>query len=200
MPILLKELLKEIVTDVTTDSPLRVQCYVDLDGVLVDMVKGFKALSGGYTPETIRNKFGGDKKAGSKEFWKLVNGKKDFWINLDPMPDATVLWKFLTDNFKDPVPVILSAGQGSSILQQKTAWVRKHISPTVKVMLAPGGAKKSEFIIQPSSQGSNQYVTHVLIDDTQKNLDAWNNESQHRIAIHHQNAASTIQALEPFIK
>jgi len=28
-------------------------------------------------------------------------------------------------NFKDPVPVILSAGQGSRITEQKTAWIRK---------------------------------------------------------------------------
>jgi len=115
------------------------------------------------------------------------------------MPDAMVLWKFITENFTDPVPVLLTAGQGASIAQQKTEWVRRNLGPNVRVILAPAGEKKPEHIIQYPSEGSGKYVTHVLIDDLQKNINAWNNEPLHRIAILHKNAAESIKALQPFI-
>jgi 5'(3')-deoxyribonucleotidase len=133
-----------------------------------------------------------------KEFWKVIGRKPDFWISLEPMPDAMVLWKFLTNHFKDPVPVILSAGQGSTVQQQKTEWIRKHISPDVKVLIAPSGVKKPEFIINHPVEGG-KYVTHVLIDDTSKNISAWDNQANHRIAIHHRSAGETIKALQPYI-
>jgi 5'(3')-deoxyribonucleotidase len=199
MNILLKDLLREAdTTQTTTDSPLRVQIYCDMDGVLVDMVKGFQDISGGYKPETLKDKFNGDEKIARKEFWKLIGQKKDFWIGLKPMPDAMVLWKYITDNFKNPVPVVLSAGQGQNVVQQKTDWIHKHLGPGIKVIIAASGGKKPEYIIDPKTTG-NEYTTHVLIDDTQKNIDVWNNSSAHRIAIMHKNAAESIKALKPFI-
>lgn len=193
MNIMLKSLLSEEVTSTTENSPLRVQCYVDMDGVLVDMEKGFAAISGGLTPKQYETQHG------KGAFWKVIGRKKDFWITLEAMPDAMVLWKFLSDNFKNPVPVILSAGQGSTVVQQKTEWIRKHISPSVKVMIAPSGVKKPEFVLSSDSLAGS-YVTHVLIDDTQKNIIAWDNEAAHRIAIHHTSAAESIKALGSFIK
>jgi hypothetical protein len=197
---MLKDLLNEaqITTDTTTASPLRVQIYCDMDGVLVDMDKGFKALSGGYTPDNFKDKFNGDKKVAQKEFWKIIARKPDFWISLEPMPDAKVLWNFIEENFKDPVPVILSAGQGSTVVQQKTEWIRKHISQTVKVLIAPSGVKKPEFILNHPVQGG-QYVTHVLVDDMSKNMSAWNDQTRHRIGIKHTSAAESIKALQAYI-
>ena len=203
MQILLKDLLEVTPapsTDTPEENPLRVQIYCDMDGVLVNMNKGFKVISGGFTAETFRDKFQGDKKAAQKEFWKLINRTPNFWINLEPMPDAMVLWRFLTDNFKDPVPVVMSAGMGAIISQQKTEWAHRHLGPSVRVIIAPAGTKKSEYIIQEKPTGKEQYVTHVLIDDTQKNIDAWNNVALHRIGIIHRTAAETIRSLDPFIK
>jgi hypothetical protein len=192
-------LLKELIPNADPDkNPLRVQIYVDMDGVLVDMDKGFKALSGGYTPENFRDKYHGDIKVAKHEFWKLIGSKKDFWISLSPMPDATVLWKFVTENFSSPAPVVMSAGIGAAITQQKTEWIHRHIAPGVRVIICPGGTKKPEYLVK-FPVAPNQYVTHVLIDDTQKNVDVWNNEALHRIAILHHSAAETIRALEPFI-
>jgi 5'(3')-deoxyribonucleotidase len=200
MQILLKDILSEITsTEDPKDTPLKVQLYVDLDGVLADMDKGFMALSGGYNTKNYKDKFGGDSKLAQKNFWKLVDGKKDYWISLDLMPDAMVLWKFLMDSFKDPVPVISSAGQGSTLAQQKTEWVHKHFGPSVHVIIAPRGVDKPNYIINNGTPTEGQYVTNVLIDDTQKNINAWDNEPKHRIGILHKNAADTIKALQPFI-
>ena len=47
MHILLKALLKEV----EEKSPLKYQFYCDMDGVLVNLDKGFKAVSGGLSPQ-----------------------------------------------------------------------------------------------------------------------------------------------------
>ena len=194
MQILLKTLLKEV----EEKTPLQVQVYVDMDGVLVNMDKGFEAASGGYTPDNLWKspEFHGDKKAAKKSFWKIIGRVPNFWINLEPMPDALALWDFVRDNFKNPKPVILSAGQGADIVAQKTAWIRKHIDPTVKVIIAPAGEKKPEYIFQATP---GQRVTHVLVDDTQKNINVWDNEAKHQVAILHTDAASSINQLKAFL-
>jgi hypothetical protein len=184
MHILLKDLLKEE----EEKSALQVQLYVYMDGVLVDMEAGFKELSDGLAPREY------EEKNGKSSFWKLISSKPNFWIDLKPMPDAKILWDFIKENFKNPPPVILSAGQGSSIVQQKTAWIRKHIDPTVKVIIASAGSKKPEYILKTPGR-----VTHVLLDDTQKNIDVWDNVALHRIAIHHTDSASSIKKLQTFI-
>jgi hypothetical protein len=194
MQILLKNLLKEV-ENPEEQNPLKVQIYCDMDGVLVDMDKGFKKLSGGVAVNDFRNQpeFHGDKKLAQKKFWRLVN-TPNFWIDLEPTPDAKVLWKFISDNFKEPAPVILSAGSGASLVKQKTDWIRKYISPTAKVIISATGLRKPEYIIE------QPMTSHVLIDDTQANIDAWNNTEKHRVGILHKDAASTISQLQAYIE
>jgi hypothetical protein len=184
MHILLKDLLKEE----EEKSALQVQLYCDMDGVLVDMESGFMELSDGLAPKEY------EAKNGKNSFWKLIASKPNFWIDLKPMPDAKILWDFIKENFKNPPPVILSAGQGSSIVQQKTAWIIKHIDPTVKVIIASAGSKKPEYVLKTTGR-----VTHVLLDDTQKNINVWDNVAYHRIAILHTDASSSIKKLQPFV-
>jgi hypothetical protein len=159
-----------------------------MDGVLVNMDKGFKELSDGLSPNEY------EAKNGKNSFWKLIAKKPTFWLDLEPMPDAQILWKFIHDNFKDPKPVILSAGQGPKITQQKTQWIRQHIDPNVQVIIAASGVKKPNYVLNTEGR-----VTHVLVDDTKKNIEAWNNEQKHRIAILHTNAANSINQLEAFL-
>lgn len=187
MHILLKTILKEI-EEPTEETPLKVQIYCDMDGVLVDLDKGFKKVSGGLSPEEY------EKKNGKGSFWKIVNKHPNFWIDLEPKADAKILWEFIKENFKDPAPVLLSAGQGSRITQQKTQWIHKHIDASAKVIIAPSGVKKKEYIIQTPSK-----CTHVLVDDTPKNIEAWNDENFDRIAILHKDAAKSIEQLKSFL-
>jgi hypothetical protein len=209
MHILLKDLLKEE----EENSPLKVQIYLDMDGVLVDMENGFKELSDGLSIEDYSKK---------KSFWKLIATKPNFWIDLKPMPDARVLWEFIQKNFKDPVPVILSAGQGNAVESQKEQWIRNNIDSSVEVIIAPSGKDKA--LSSLNLQGN---VSHVLIDDNGPadipadvpkdnkpstgdvkkennkkvdNITAWNKVPKH-IGIHHKNAADTIRILSerPFL-
>jgi hypothetical protein len=196
MHILLKNLIKEA----EEKSPLKIQFYCDMDGVLVDLDKGFKQISGGLSPKDY------EQKNGKNSFWKVINQKDpatgktkypNFWLDLEPMPDAFILWDFIKNNFKNPVPVILTAGQGSTIQEQKTQWIRKYIDPKIKVILASAGIKKPNYILQ---YPPTEKISHLLLDDTDKNILAWNNSDLHRIAIHHSDAASSIEKLKPFIQ
>ena len=229
MQILLKDLLKET-TQVSgyyknkrymnetleEESPLKVQIYLDMDGVLVDMENGFKELSNGLSIEDYT------KKNGPSSFWKLIATKPNFWIDLKPMPDARILWEFIQKNFKDPVPVILSAGEGKAIKSQKEQWIRNNIDSSVEVIIAPSGKDKA--LSSLNLQGA---VSHVLIDDNGPsdipadvpkdnnsstgdvkkennkkvdNITAWKKVRNH-IGIHHKNAAETIGILSkpPFL-
>ena len=188
MHILLKDILKEDVDAEGNEVPLKVQIYCDMDGVLADMEKGFAELSGGLSPEEY------EAKNGKSSFWRLIGKKPNFWLELEKMPDADVLWEFISKNFKDPVPVILTAGVGTNIAQQKTQWAHKNFDPNVKVILAPAGRRKPEYTLNIPGR-----VTHVLVDDTPKNIEAWKSKSDHHIAILHKNAASSIEQLKAFL-
>lgn len=185
--ILLKNLIREIID--TDESPLKYQCYVDMDGVLVDMDGGFKKISGGLLPKEY------EAKNGKNSFWTIVNKYPNFWIELEPLPDAKVLWDFIKDNFKTPPPVILSAGQGNRIVEQKTAWIRKHIDPTVQVIIANSGVNKPQYIINPTQPNT----AHILLDDTDKNITAWENSGEGRIALLHKNGADSIKLIQTII-
>jgi mitochondrial fission protein ELM1 len=185
MHILLKNLLKEV----EEKSPLKYQFYCDMDGVLVNLDKGFKAVSGGLSPQEY------EAKNGKNTFWNVVNKNPNFWLELEPLPDAKVLWDYIKDTFEDPPAVVLSAGQGNKITEQKTAWIRKHIDPSVKVIIAKSGIKKSEYIID----GAGTKLTHILLDDTDKNITAWENSGENRIAILHKDAASSINKIKQIV-
>jgi hypothetical protein len=223
MQILLKDLLKETIKNkksvnetLEENDPLKIQIYLDMDGVLVDMESGFKELSDGLSIEDYTKK----NKPGS--FWKLIATKPNFWIDLKPMPDARVLWEFIQKNFKDPVPVILSAGQGKAIKSQKEQWIRNNIDSSVEVIIALSGKDKAL-----STLNLQGVVNHVLIDDNGPsdipadvpkdnnpstgdvkkennkkvdNITAWQKVPKH-IGIHHKNAADTIRILSnpPFL-
>lgn len=185
MHILLKNLLKEA----EEDSPVKYQFYCDMDGVLVDLEKGFKAVSGGLSPKEYEDK------NGKNTFWKVVNKYPTFWLDLEPLPDAKILWDYIKDNFKNPPAVILSAGIGSTIYKQKTQWIRKHIDPSVQVIIASSGIKKSQYIIN----GADIQTTHILLDDTPVNITAWENSGKNRIALLHKNAAASIENIKRVI-
>lgn len=182
-------LLKNIIKEAEERPALKVQFYCDMDGVLVNMDKGFMELSDGLSPKEYENI------NGKNSFWKLIAKKPTFWIDLEPMPDAVILWDFIRDNFKNPRPVILSAGQGPQVIQQKTQWIRKYIDPTVKVIIASSGVNKPNYILKDASNTT----THLLLDDTAKNIDIWDNQELHRVGVLHKNAAESIKQLKVFL-
>lgn len=230
MQILLKELLKEVdmgglppaqspsapEPDSQPESPQstqkkKIQIYCDMDGVLVDLDKGFAAhpMTGGYTVNNFKNhpKFGGQEKLARKTFWKIIDNTPNFWLNLPEMPDAKNLWKFISENFSEPAPVLLTAGQNRStdpqfsIKEQKEAWIRKHISASAKVMLSDAGRNKSQHAINRTDPS----IIHLLIDDTEKedpknkNCTNWEAAGDNFKALHYIGLADAKTKLSEFM-
>jgi hypothetical protein len=204
MHILLKDLLKEAVDEDGEENVLKIQVYCDMDGVLVDLNAGFMAISNNVSVEDYQSKNG--------SIFKLINEKNpngtpkypNFWETLPKKPDADVLWKYIKSNFKNPHPVILSAGNlvtknstaedVSRLVSQKKDWIKKNIDSSVEVIVAANGLVKSNHVI--NGQGR---ITHVLIDDTKPNIDKWNSQEKHRIGILHTDAAGSIDQLTAFL-
>lgn len=219
MHILLKDILKEVVDkDGIEKNPLKVQFYCDMDGVLVDMDSGFKEISGGLSVKEFSQK---NKNVG---IFSLINAKEadgvtpkfpNFWLNLKPMPDADKLWSFIKNKFKDPSPIILTAGDRRKsgknltpiqvkdmerLVAQKTQWARNFTkNPSLEVRVANIGTQKPKEI----KQGMGENVAHFLLDDTPENISVWTSGNSNRNGLIHTGAAETeaeLQKLYPDIK
>jgi len=189
MIIKLKSLLEQI--DV---EPIKVQIYMDLDGVMADFDGGFKKLTG-KLPRDFENspEFGGDKKTASRAFWKAIEKEKNFWENLDVLPGALSLWQYVKQTYKDPKPVVLTAGPDSA-RRGKELWVKQRLGNDVKMILAKKGSVKYEYALTTTSK-----TLHVLVDDLKINIDNWNNHGEDFIGILHTSPANSINKLQTIL-
>lgn len=147
--------------------------YCDMDGVLVDFNKGYTKLTG----VDMRGKFRND-----EEFWDPINDAGyNFWISLEWMPDGHRLWDYI----KQYKPEILSApSRQDDSRVAKHEWVKREI-PGAHLILRTAKNKK-EFACPHC----------ILIDDLQKNVDAWNEAGG--IGILHTSADDTIKQLKKY--
>lgn len=134
---------------------------LDLDGVLVDFIKGCCELHGRndpYQDKENHGKFDLEKLFGidSHQFW---NGMEhDFWYNLQPMHDAFEIVEAIESvvSQKD-ICILSSPSMNPGSMSGKIAWVERNLPAYRRSFLF--GPKK-EFCANPS---------HVLIDDYDKN-------------------------------
>ena len=151
--------------------------YVDMDGVLVDFVKGAEKYFKITFADTNRSAYG----ITGSEFLTLWEGpkgwrqlKKDwptFWMDLDPEPSSPQLLKLVLPHH----PAVLTAvpkGWSSSAVG-KRIWCQRH-------MLNWGRHPHEEFLAVDRSQ-KRRYAKqadgtpNLLIDDFDKNIAEWNN-------------------------
>ena len=173
-------LLEELGTDVQPDS-LEYKIFCDLDGVLADIDKKIKEIYSEYT----RDMYITDSKV-RKSIWRAISQyQKDggeFWYDLDMLPDAMVLWDYIS---KYPDTEILTA-TGDPMFnsgKQKVRWVKEKLG-NVKVNLSRNSADKAKFAAP----------NHILIDDAEKSIVPWN--AAGGIGILHTSATDTISKLK----
>jgi Fe-Mn family superoxide dismutase len=149
--------------------------YSDMDGVLTDFDARFKEFSKGISPRDYENKFG------TKKFWNLVDniGGKDFWANMDWMPDGKEYWSYI----QKYDPIILTAPSMNSVSRLGKRQWRDGNLPGVKIKMASARNK-------PNYSKRNT----ILIDDREDTIAAWN--AMGGIGIHHTSAANTIKKLK----
>ncbi len=152
--------------------------FIDMDGVLADFNTGVETLTGREFPNTDQGHNDYDER---KE--ELTN--KRLFRMLPPMPDMYDLVGYVRHTGL-PWEILTAAGviNRELVVYDKNEWIREHVSPTVVVTCTMTGSQKGMFAIKGS----------VLIDDRQKNLDAW--EEHGGIGILHTSAADTIAQLK----
>ena len=152
--------------------------FLDMDGVLADFNLGVETLTGREFPNTDQGHNDYDER---KE--ELTN--KRLFRMLPPMPDMYDLIAYVRHTGL-PWEILTAAGvvNRELVVWDKQEWIKEFVSPSVVVTCTMTGSQKGMFAIEGS----------VLVDDRQKNLDAWVEHGG--IGILHTSAEDTINQLK----
>lgn len=153
--------------------------FLDMDGVLVDFVRGVKELTGKNPWEFSQN---------LGAMWKAVAGTSDFYAKLHWMPRGKYLWDILK-NFN---PVLLTGvPRGHGWVDQKRKWIQEHLDPTPSYIIKyPGRSKIQTVFDHLNLKSIPSDETWILIDDTPRMGVSWVEE--HGVFIHHTDIDKTI--------
>ena len=166
--------MKDLLNLLEVSSENLPEIYLDMDGVIVNLMKGADAVVGGSFVTFDKEKR-----------WNMINQTKGFWENLDWMPSSKRLYKFIMryNTF------ILSAysGRDPSSKNGKMKWLGKNTN-----------FKKSRIKlvkrVQKQAYATRDGEPNILIDDYMKNINEW--EARGGIGIHHTNVGKTINKLK----
>ena len=166
--------MKDLLNLLEVSSENLPEIYLDMDGVIVNLMKGADAVVGGSFV-----------KHDKEERWNLINQTKGFWENLDWMRSSKRLYKFIMryDTF------ILSAysGRDPSSKNGKMKWLNKNtIFKKSRIKLVNRAQKQA--------YATTNGEPNILIDDYIKNINEW--EAKGGIGIHHTNVGRTISELK----
>lgn len=129
--------------------------YLDLDGVMADFDAHYPATFGHH-----------QKSIPEADMWANVHGHGNFFGSMPPCPGA--LDFFASIKHLDPIVLTACPSTGyAEVARQKRAWVRQHLSPDLVILPVMGGRNKPLFMHAPGD---------VLIDDWQRNCQAWEDE------------------------
>lgn len=152
--------------------------FIDMDGVLVDFIKGVSEMIG--KPLTADD-------AGHTEYdeRKQELTDKRLFRNLPPMVDYHELIGYVKHTGL-PWEILTAAGKVNrqTVVWDKNEWIKQYVDPFVVTTCTYTGTQKAAF----AEKGN------VLIDDRQKNIDAFNEAGG--IGILHTSAANTINQLK----
>lgn len=151
--------------------------FVDLDGVMANLDKYVKDRTG---MSFLQLRATGD---GFTEFVSSEREQgKTVFDQLEPMPDAHVLWDFV----KPHSPAILTATgyPKEKAAAEKIRWVHDNLDGFANILTVVSGTDKQQFAAP----------NHILIDDREKSILPWRNAGG--IGILHTSADSTIEQLQ----
>ena len=166
-----KEYLKE-------DEKLNGIIYLDMDGVVANMLGYFKEKTGKNFEDLP-----------SKERWDLAAEYQDMYAELDMLDGAKEMFNTIQTLAKQyhfdfqiltAIPLLKSFPNAE---KQKEEWVRKHLSKTIKFNIGPHAVNKQEWC-KPGD---------ILIDDSVRNIEQWNEKGG--IGITHRSPYRTITVL-----
>jgi len=167
--------------------------YCDMDGVLCNFDQGYADLTDMSTQEANA--------VGKSYFWELFREKleeknikeKDFWANLKWQPGGKELWSHIQQytpnilsspavDFSLPYDEQLSPEKNQAI-QGKKEWISRNLSSVGEEIFVPAPQK-----------ATYAGPKNILIDDMEKNTDAW--KASGGKAILHTSAPKTLEILK----
>lgn len=153
------------------------QIYCDMDQVLVNFIKGANRVlvDNGLQPFQHTEK---DVK------WQALSSVPKFWANLEPMPDAMMLWRYIRGH--DPMILSTPSKRMATCRPEKIEWVHNHLGNVKAIHLVPR-EDKQKFAVTKDGK------PNLLIDDYEKNIKEW--ESAGGIGVRHINSMNTISQL-----
>jgi hypothetical protein len=154
--------------------------YLDMDGVIADFDKRYKARYKMEPKEAEQHK------EFDKFFTQFINDEE--FATLDLMPDAMELINYLR-SLKVPTEILSSSAsekRDPQIRPQKMEWLKKN-NIEFPAIIVPGKRHKKDY--------SNKNT--LLIDDTPVNIDQWRREGG--VGILHTDAQTTINILKMYV-
>jgi 5'(3')-deoxyribonucleotidase len=144
-------------------------CFVDMDGVLADFVKGACEAHGRPSPYVDPKSVGifdMDKlwKMSAQEFWRPLE-RDGFWRELEILPDARELVEMLCKWFKaENVCVLTAPSLDPRCIPEKRAWIAANFPALAKNMLF-GSAKRFlagqfRWLIDDRNENIDNFVNH----------------------------------------
>lgn len=158
--------------------------FVDLDGVLVNLVKGLSKVVGDDITSAESEKF-------KKHYYELVDSLGhdnlvNFWENLPPTDDCMELW----NSVKHLQPLILTAVTNSmASCEGKKRWVEKHLNISKDRVFCAAKSREKQNYASPNS---------ILIDDYDRNIKEFKEKGGY--GIHHTRTQKTLKDLDKILQ
>jgi hypothetical protein len=136
-------------------------CFIDLDGVVCDFVRGAFKFHGKSLPwnEVCWN-FPEKLGIADADFWKPLG--EDFWANLEPTAEFLGIMETVLSHFeKDKVFLLSSPCHTPGCPTGKTRWVERHLPDFTRRLLLTN----AKHVLARRGR--------LLIDDHQVNCDSW---------------------------
>lgn len=173
--------LKSLIENTNTNPII----YCDMDGVICDLFGEIERIMGKSMAEIRKNK-----NTFSKIWYKVDKIGTKFWSNMPWTPGGKELWNYIKNyNVKilTAVPYSSDSKESAKIARKgKIEWIRKNIKFT-----------PYEIVYHPKDKTKSTCKNCILIDDTPKNIEEWNDAGG--IGIHYINTSDTIRKLKQIL-
>ncbi len=159
-------------------KPTDYHIYVDLDGVLADLITKMEEITG----HTLSDDNERDKSAW-KKFHDTIGSGERLFAEFELLPDANQLWNYI-QKYNPSILTATGKMYAKEVDEQKREWVKKHFSGYDKIYTVIASGQKAKFAWPDS----------ILIDDRMKSIGPWRDRGG--IGIQHTSAANTIAQLK----
>jgi len=153
--------------------------YCDMDGVLVDFVKGAESLTGKSITDWSK---------GSKsEKWGMIKSNPNFWRELPWMSGGKQLWSYISKFDPHILSAYVEESFDPNCIPGKTEWLRRNAGMSNRSKINLVRRKEKKLFAKKGNPS-------ILIDDYEKNVREFINAGGK--AIHHTNTSKTISELK----